>query len=114
MPRASRKYHPFNERTAHRQSSARLSLLSSLLPLLFLVAGCGAASEDVTVFNIWGVGGEGEIVKQLVLNFERQHPGIRMRVQQIPWTARAPGSASRTSRFRCWRRPDYPLNTRQR
>ncbi len=33
------------------------------------------------------MGVEGEIVKQLVPEFERQHPDIRVRVQQIPWTA---------------------------
>ena len=55
--------------------------------LLAVLTGCGAASEDVTVIDFWGMGVEGEIVKQLVPDFERQHPGIRVRVQQIPWTA---------------------------
>lgn len=49
--------------------------------------GCGAASEDVTVIDFWGMGVEGEIVKELVPAFEREHPNIRVRVQQIPWTA---------------------------
>lgn len=52
-----------------------------------LLAGCGVASEDVTVIDFWGLGVEGEIVKQLVPDFEREHPDVRVRVQQIPWTA---------------------------
>ncbi len=59
----------------------------TLLPLLLLLTGCAASSEDVTVIDFWGMGVEGEIVKQLVPEFERQHPDIRVRVQQIPWTA---------------------------
>jgi multiple sugar transport system substrate-binding protein len=33
------------------------------------------------------MGREGEVVAQLIPEFERQNPGIRVRVQQVPWTA---------------------------
>lgn len=33
------------------------------------------------------MGREGEVVAQLIPDFERQNPGIRVRVQQIPWSA---------------------------
>ena len=33
------------------------------------------------------MGREGEVVGELVRDFEREHPGIRVQVQQIPWTA---------------------------
>jgi ABC-type sugar transport system, periplasmic component len=33
------------------------------------------------------MGREGEVVQALMREFERQHPGIRVRVQQIPWSA---------------------------
>jgi len=33
------------------------------------------------------MGREGEVVQDLVRDFERQHPGIRVDVQQIPWSA---------------------------
>ena len=33
------------------------------------------------------MGQEGEQVKALLPEFERRHPGIRVRVQQIPWSA---------------------------
>ena len=33
------------------------------------------------------MGREGEVVSQLIPDFERQHPGIKVDVQQIPWSA---------------------------
>ena len=33
------------------------------------------------------MGREGEVVTQLLPQFEKEHPGIRVQVQQIPWTA---------------------------
>ncbi|HEX7091969.1 MAG TPA: sugar ABC transporter substrate-binding protein [Longimicrobiales bacterium] len=52
-----------------------------------LLAGCGAAPEGPVELRFWGIGREGEVVRELVPEFERRHPGIRVRVQQIPWTA---------------------------
>ncbi|MGQ0702978.1 MAG: sugar ABC transporter substrate-binding protein [Gemmatimonadales bacterium] len=37
--------------------------------------------------RFWAFGREGEVVQELVRGFEREHPGVRVRVQQIPWTA---------------------------
>lgn len=56
---------------------------------LLLLAGCGAAGErDGTVtLRFWGMGREGEVVAELMDEFHRENPGIRVRVQQIPWTA---------------------------
>ena len=56
--------------------------------LLAAAAGCRAASaHDVVELRVWGMGAEGEAVKQMIPEFERTHPGIRVRVQQMPWTA---------------------------
>ena len=33
------------------------------------------------------MGREGEVVSQLLPEFEKEHPGIKVQVQQIPWTA---------------------------
>ena len=33
------------------------------------------------------MGREGEVVQELVRDFEREHPGVHVQVQQIPWTA---------------------------
>ncbi|HEX5831934.1 MAG TPA: sugar ABC transporter substrate-binding protein [Gemmatimonadaceae bacterium] len=37
--------------------------------------------------RLWAFGREGEVVARLIPEFERAHPGVRVRVQQIPWTA---------------------------
>ena len=53
-----------------------------------LLAGCaGAPEDDRSVVRFWAMGYEGEVVAQLVPDFEREHPGIRVQVQQLPWTA---------------------------
>jgi multiple sugar transport system substrate-binding protein len=62
---------------------------SWLLPICLLAAGCSNASRgDGTVtLQFWGLGREGEVVAELIPQFERENPNIRVRVQQIPWTA---------------------------
>jgi multiple sugar transport system substrate-binding protein len=37
--------------------------------------------------RFWALGAEGEKVQALMADFEREHPEIRVEVQQIPWTA---------------------------
>jgi multiple sugar transport system substrate-binding protein len=36
---------------------------------------------------MWAMGREGEVVQDLVKDFEAENPGIRVKVQQIPWSA---------------------------
>ena len=45
------------------------------------------AREQRTTLRFWALGAEGENVQQLVREFEREHPNVDVRVQQIPWTA---------------------------
>ncbi|MGQ0812943.1 MAG: extracellular solute-binding protein, partial [Gemmatimonadota bacterium] len=56
---------------------------------LLLIAACGIASPDQSAVTIrfWGLGREGEVVAELIPEFEKDNPGIRVRVQQTPWTA---------------------------
>ncbi|HEU0013872.1 MAG TPA: sugar ABC transporter substrate-binding protein [Longimicrobium sp.] len=55
---------------------------------MFALAGCGGGGGgDETVIRFWGMGREGEVVGELVPEFERLNPGIRVDVQQIPWSA---------------------------
>ena len=58
-----------------------------VLALIGLVSGCGGGTEAGTVIEFWAMGREGEVVGQLVPEFERRHPGILVRVQQVPWSA---------------------------
>lgn len=47
---------------------------------------CGTPDPTPTL-RFWAFGREGEVVQDLVRGFEREHPGVRVRVQQIPWSA---------------------------
>jgi multiple sugar transport system substrate-binding protein len=62
-------------------------LRSAFLFLLFLVLSCTSRNDDITTIRFWGLGREGEVVEQLLPQFHRENPDIRVRVQQIPWTA---------------------------
>jgi multiple sugar transport system substrate-binding protein len=50
-------------------------------------AGCGGDSDRVPELNFWVMGREGEMVQGLVREFEAQNPDVRVRIQQIPWSA---------------------------
>ena len=66
--------------------TARLSPTWLLCALL--VAGCSRAPQDQRqVVRFWAMGYEGEVVAQLLPEFERRNPGIRVDLQQLPWTA---------------------------
>ena len=52
-----------------------------------MLAGCGRPDDGASVVQLWAMGREGEMVARLVPAFERDNPGIRVRVQQLPWSA---------------------------
>jgi multiple sugar transport system substrate-binding protein len=49
------------------------------------LAGCVRPGDRVLRF--WAMGREGEVVGELLAGFRREHPGIAVRVEQLPWTA---------------------------
>src|SRR5215211_8284336 len=57
--------------------------------MLALALGACAPSADSRgdAIRLWAMGREGEVVAQLIPEFERANPGVHVRVQQIPWTA---------------------------
>ncbi|MCG8276642.1 sugar ABC transporter substrate-binding protein [Stenotrophomonas sp. NLF4-10] len=59
--------------------------LATLL-CLALLAAC-ARPQQGTTLRFWAMGREAEVVGELVREFEAEHPGIRVEVQNIPWTA---------------------------
>ena len=61
--------------------------LALLAALAMLAAGCSRQGDSREVVRFWAMGFEGEVVAQLIPEFERQHPNIRVELQQLPWTA---------------------------
>ena len=57
------------------------------LALALALAGCAGRGTDGVTLRFWAMGREGEVVQELVRDFEREHPGIRVVVQQMPWSA---------------------------
>ncbi len=55
--------------------------------LVLLAVGCGGAERAPGTLAMWAMGSEGEVVEQLVPDFERRHPGRRVEVQRVPWSA---------------------------
>jgi multiple sugar transport system substrate-binding protein len=50
------------------------------------LAGCSDATGPVTV-KMWAMGREGELVGELVADFEREHPEVRVEIQALPWNS---------------------------
>jgi multiple sugar transport system substrate-binding protein len=66
---------------------AGFALVAALAAVVLGIAGCGASAGEPVTLRFWAMGREGEVVQELVRDFEREHPGVRVRVQQIPWSA---------------------------
>ncbi len=72
-----------------RPASARRALVRTALTALLAAAsitGCGRTDSGITL-RFWAMGREGEVVQELVTDFERENPGVKVIVQQIPWSA---------------------------
>jgi multiple sugar transport system substrate-binding protein len=52
-----------------------------------VLMGCAGAESGAREVRLWAMGREGELVQRLMPEFERRHPEVRVRVQQIPWSA---------------------------
>lgn len=66
----------------------RAGLVAALAAFTMLLAGCGAPRKsNQTTLEFWTIGREGEAVLKLLPEFQREHPDIRVHVQQIPLTA---------------------------
>ena len=61
--------------------------LMALLACATLGATCRPRAGEPEALRFWAMGREGEVVQELVRDFERENPGVRVRVQQIPWSA---------------------------
>ncbi|MGH7790622.1 MAG: extracellular solute-binding protein, partial [Candidatus Binatia bacterium] len=57
------------------------------LALALMLAGCGGRGDGPIELRLWAMGREGEVVERLLPAFHARHPGVRVRVQQVPWSA---------------------------
>jgi ABC-type glycerol-3-phosphate transport system substrate-binding protein len=67
----------------HAAGPARATRM--LLSVLVALGACGTG--DTRTVRLWAMGREGELVTQLMPAFERAHPGVRVEVQQLPWSS---------------------------
>lgn len=58
-----------------------------LVCALVLLSACKSPTDTRTTISFWAMGREGEVVAQLLPEFERRHPDLRVNLQQLPWTA---------------------------
>lgn len=81
QPRAAR-------RRVRRWGSGSIAgrVLGAVL-LALLLSACAKRDDTREVVRFWAMGYEGEVVEQLIPEFERLHPDIHVEVQQLPWTA---------------------------
>ena len=69
----------------NKYCSQKLNLIFVFI-LLFLV-GCSQNEQNSSEITFWGMGSEGEYIQKLIPEFERLNPGIKVKVQMVPWTA---------------------------
>ena len=61
--------------------------MRALAALVLLMLGACSAAPSKTVLDVWAMGREGEVIGELIPQFEHENPGITVRVQQLPFTA---------------------------
>lgn len=62
----------------------------SLLIILFgliQIFTCSHKKDEVVVIKFWAMGSEAEQITKIMPEFEKKYPNIKVKVQQIPWTA---------------------------
>lgn len=65
--------------------TTRICVTGLCLFLLPFLVACSRKTDNREVVTFWAMGYEAEVVAQLIPEFERQNPGIRVDLQQLPW-----------------------------
>lgn len=74
--------------TGPRRALPRLTRRHWLGAAAALGVGLGGCTRrDAHTIRFWAMGREGEVVGPLLADFERSHPGLRVRLEQLPWSA---------------------------
>jgi multiple sugar transport system substrate-binding protein len=67
--------------------SLRKALRVFLGAFILLLGACSSSTSERQAIRFWAMGREGEVIAQLIPEFERRNPGVRVDVQRIPWSA---------------------------
>ncbi len=78
---------PQPQSAAGRRRSCRRLALAALALGCSLLGGCGKTSNGSQTLTFWTFGPEGEVMQQLLPAFERTHPDIHVKLQQLPLSA---------------------------
>jgi len=70
-----------------RAGSRRASSWLGVSLLALCAAGCSSPSSSHRTVTVWAMGAEGEVIARLLPEFNRLHPDIEVRLQQLPWSA---------------------------
>ncbi len=62
-------------------------LFTAIFSILFAGMGCNSSSDQTVVIKFWAMGSEAEQISKILPEFEIKYPNIKVKVQQIPWTA---------------------------
>jgi multiple sugar transport system substrate-binding protein len=60
---------------------------TATLALAILLGACGSSAPKVEVIHFWAMGVEAEVLAQLLPEFERTHPQIKVEIQQLAWSS---------------------------
>jgi len=76
-------------KTADGRRQTAEVLVRFLLPsaICLLLSVCAEHRDTRTRIEFWSLGREGEVVAEMIPEFERRNPGIKVVMQQIPWIA---------------------------
>jgi multiple sugar transport system substrate-binding protein len=64
-----------------------IKYIAILLVTFVTITSCSKDSDEIKTIKFWAMGSEAEQVSKILPEFEKKYPNIKVKVQQIPWTA---------------------------
>lgn len=58
-----------------------------LFIIIISLFACNSVQEENVTIKFWAMGSEAEQISKILPEFEKKYPNIKVKVQQIPWTA---------------------------
>ena len=80
-------WHRIRSSAADETRWRRQGFLPVALVVALLVAGCTHPRGPGVTLRFWAMGREGEVVQELIRDFERENADVKVEVQQMPWSA---------------------------